>query len=74
MLQDAKVRQIEIIGKATRQLSESFRTQVSDVSWRAVIGMRSRIAHDTLNIDLDIVREIVQKDDPLLKDRLSGVG
>jgi len=36
--------------------------------------MRNRIAHDTLNIDLDIVREVVQKDDPLLKDRLSGVG
>jgi len=30
MHQDATVRQIEIIGKATRQLSESYSTQVSD--------------------------------------------
>ncbi|PEN12557.1 DUF86 domain-containing protein [Longibacter salinarum] len=70
MLQDATVRQIEIIGEASRQLSESFRRRVSEVPWRAVIGMRNRLAHDYLNIDL----EVVQNDVPLLKDRLSGKG
>jgi uncharacterized protein with HEPN domain len=55
MLQDATIRQIEIVGEASRHLSESFRRRVSDVPWRAVIGMRNRIAHDYLNIDIDVV-------------------
>ena len=71
MLQDATVRQIEILGEASRQLSESFRRRVSNIPWRAIIGMRNRIAHDYLNIDPDIVWEVVQSDVPLLKDRLS---
>ncbi|HHP7238334.1 HepT-like ribonuclease domain-containing protein [Longibacter sp.] len=36
--------------------------------------MRNGIAHDYLNIDLDIVWEVVQNDVPLLKDRLSEEG
>ena len=71
MLQDATVRQIEIVGEASRQLSESFRRRTSDIPWRAIIGMRNRIAHDYLNIDLDIVWEVVQRDIPSLRDQLS---
>lgn len=71
MLQDATIRQIEIVGEASRHLSESFRRRVSDVPWRAVIGMRNRIAHDYLNIDIDVVWDVVQSDLPVLKDLLS---
>lgn len=73
MLQDATVRQIEIVGEASRQLSDAFRARAKDVPWRAVIGMRNRIAHDYLNIDLDIVWEVVQRDLPALKSRLSEI-
>ena len=70
MMQDAVVRQLEIIGEASRQLSDDFREQHDDVPWRAIIGMRNRIAHDYLNIDLDVVWDVVQHDLPELKRRV----
>jgi len=50
MLQDATVRQIEIIGEASRQLSESFRTQVSEyrVALLSECGTASRMTTSTL--------------------------
>ena len=73
MLQDAVVRQLEIIGEASRQLSDDFRAQHDNVPWRAIIGMRNRIAHDYLNIDLDIVWDVVQHDLPNLKRHVQDV-
>ena len=73
MLQDATVRQIEIVGEASRQLSDSFRAETNGIPRRAVIGMRNRIVHDYLNIDLDTVWEVVQGDLPTLKSRLSEI-
>lgn len=62
MMQDAVIRQLEIIGEASRQLTDSFRREHNDIPWREVIGMRNRIAHDYLNVDLDIVWGVVQND------------
>lgn len=47
MRQDAVVRQLEIVGEASRQLSESFREEHDAIPWHAIIGMRNRIATTT---------------------------
>jgi uncharacterized protein with HEPN domain len=60
MIQDAVVRQLEIIGEANRRLSDDFRDRHSNIPWRAMIGMRNRIAHDYLNIDVQVVWEVVR--------------
>ena len=73
MVQDAVVRQLEIIGEASHRLSDDFRDRHSFIPWRAIIGMRNRIAHDYLNIDLQVVWEVVQQDLPLLKDQITGL-
>jgi uncharacterized protein with HEPN domain len=67
MRQDAVVRQMEIIGEARRQLSESFREENASIPWPDIIGMQNRIAHDYMNVDLDIVSEVVHQDLPRLK-------
>ena len=38
-----------------------------------MIGMRNRIAHDYLKIDVQVVWEVVWQDLPLLKDQISGL-
>ena len=67
MRQDAVIRQIEIIEEAGRQLSDDFQDEHNHVPWSDVIGMRNRIAHDYMNIDLDIVWEVIHHDLPTLK-------
>lgn len=71
--QDAVVRQLEIIGEASRKLSEAFTTQHSGIPWRAIVGMRHRMVHDYLNVDLSVVWETVQKDLPALRKRLQHI-
>ncbi len=71
MLQDAVVRQLEIIGEASKNLSESFRLLHPQIPWSQIVGMRNRIAHDYLNVDMDIVWDIVTHDLPSLKQNVT---
>lgn len=66
LLQDGVVRRLEIIGEAAGQVSKSFRAAHPEVPWAAMIGMRNRIVHDYLNVDLDIVWNTVHHDLPNL--------
>lgn len=73
LIQDAVVRQLEVVGEASRRLSEDFRMRQDQVPWHAIIGMRNRIAHDYLNVDLQIVWEVVQNDLSVLKKEISDL-
>ena len=73
MFQDAVVRQLEIIGEASRNLSDDFRRLHSAVPWGQIVGMRNKIAHDYLNVDMEIVWDIVTHDLPVLKLRIADL-
>jgi len=57
--------------EAANRLPEDFRAQHPEIEWRKIIGLRNRIVHDYFNIDVEIVWEIIQKDLPNLKSKLS---
>lgn len=52
---DAVVRQLEIIGEATKRISMKFRNKNSQVPWSEMAGMRDILIHDYIDVDLDIV-------------------
>jgi uncharacterized protein with HEPN domain len=62
MLQLALTRLVEIIGEAARRVSPTGRAQLPDVPWPDITGMRHRIAHDYLNVNLDKVWETAVDD------------
>ncbi len=67
MLQDAIVRQLEIIGEATKQLSDDIREDNPQVPWKAIAGTRDRLIHGYFAVDLDGIWLTVQRDLPELK-------
>ncbi|MEO0249410.1 MAG: DUF86 domain-containing protein [candidate division WOR-3 bacterium] len=73
MLQDAVVRQLEIIGEASRNVSADFQAQHSEIPWTQMIGMRNRIAHDYLNVDMEIVWDIVEHDLTSLEEQIKKI-
>ena len=65
--QDAVIRQLEVIGEATKRLSEGIRSSHEEVPWRRIAGLRDVLIHDYMGVDLEAVLEITQRDLPGLK-------
>lgn len=53
---------LQIIGEAARRVSLDFRNTHPEIPWKAIVGMRSKVVHDYLNIDEDIVWDTVKND------------
>ena len=70
LVNDGVVRQLEIIGEATKNISEEYRRGHPEVEWSKVIGMRNRIAHEYFYIDYEVVWDTVKRDLPKLKEQI----
>lgn len=60
--QDAVVRNLEIIGEATKNLSASTRKAYPRVPWRELMGMRDKMIHHYFGINYEIVWTIAKKE------------
>ncbi|MGB9674155.1 MAG: DUF86 domain-containing protein [Anaerolineales bacterium] len=56
----ALVKAIEIIGEAAYQISTETRSQITQIPWDKIVGMRHRLVHVYFDIDLDILWKTVQ--------------
>ena len=68
--QDAVVHNLEVIGEATKNLSNEFREQHSEIPWRNMAGTRDRLTHNYFGINQEIVWQIVEQDLPGLKSQI----
>lgn len=73
ILQDAVIRQLEIIGEATKHISSELRDLYTEVPWRRVAGLRDVLIHDYMGVDLDAVWQITQKEIPKLEKYLRSI-
>lgn len=72
-LQSAVLYQIQIVGEASKRLSEELKTKYGDVAWKAIAGMRDKIVHDYMGVDLDYVWQTVSEDIPAFKKQIGGI-
>ncbi|MDB9474816.1 DUF86 domain-containing protein [Dolichospermum circinale] len=61
MIQDAVIRNFEIIGEATKRLSPELRSKYSDVPWQQMAGLRDVLIHDYLKVNLNLVWQIIEQ-------------
>src|SRR5262245_51391094 len=55
MLLFALVRAVEIVGEAAARVTDETRTQIPDLPWAAIVGMRNRLVHAYFDINRDIL-------------------
>jgi len=72
-IQDALIKQIEIIGEATRKISEGFKKDYPGVPWKKMVGMRDKLVHDYMGVDLEAVWKTAAEDIPELKKLIEEV-
>ena len=73
LIQDGVIRELEIIGEASRNLSNDLCQSHPETPWKQIIGLRNRVIHAYFDIDLLAVWEIVTEDLPTLKEQVKQI-
>jgi uncharacterized protein with HEPN domain len=73
LLQDAVIRNIEIIGEAAGRVSRAFAARHAAIPWRDIAGMRHRLIHGYLTVNPDTVWQVVKRDLPALEKDLRAI-
>lgn len=73
MRKDAVLKNLEIIGEATKRLSVGLKEKNSQVVWRKIAGLRDILTHQYFGIDDDTVWEVIIKDLPRLKEDIQEI-
>jgi len=64
---------IQTLGEVARRLSPAFCAAHPEIPWSAIVGMRHKIVHDYLSIDLDLVWDVVALEIPALVPKLAAL-
>jgi uncharacterized protein with HEPN domain len=67
---DAVIRNLEVIGEATKNISEEFRNKHPNLPWREMAGMRDKLIHGYFDVMYSIIWETVKNDLPLIKSKI----
>lgn len=55
VVQDAVIRELEVLGEAAGRVSPPFVAAHSEIPWREITGIRHKLIHDYFVVDLGIV-------------------
>ena len=64
---DAVIRNLGIIGEATKQIPDVIREKAPSIAWHNIAGLRNKVIHVYFNVDMDIIWDAVQSKLPPLK-------
>ncbi len=68
--QFAVIRALEIVGEASKKVSQSFKDQNPEIPWKVIAGMRDKMIHDYMGVNRTVVWKTVIEDIPPLIARL----
>jgi uncharacterized protein with HEPN domain len=67
IIQDAVIRNLEVIGEAVKNLSEDLRAKHPNVPWTRIAGMRDVLIHEYFGVRLETVWAVIENRLPELK-------
>ena len=70
---DAVIRNLEIIGEASRNIPHEIRDEHPEIKWRGIICLRSILIHVYYSLTLKIIWDIIQNELPVLYEQIKQV-
>lgn len=71
MSQDGVIRQLEIMGEASKRLPEETKSGYGGIPWKDIAGMRDKLIHDYFGTDIKAVWDTAKDYIPHLKSKLT---
>lgn len=71
--QEAVVRNIEIMGEATKNLSQSLTAKYPGIPWKRIAGMRDKVIHEYFGVNYELIWGVIQKDFPGLREAIHEI-
>ena len=62
----AVVKAVELVGEAANQVTTASQSELREIPWHKITGMRNILVHNFHDIDNDILWQTVQDDMPIL--------
>jgi uncharacterized protein with HEPN domain len=66
-IRDAVLRNLQVLAESSQRLSDTAKASAPEIPWKQIEGFRHRLVHDYFNIDMNIIRNVVEQQLPALK-------
>lgn len=73
IVQDAVIRNFEVIGEAAKNVSAELRAAHPSIDWQGMVGFRNFLIHVYFGVDLSVLWRIIQDDLPILDRQLKEI-
>ena len=70
---DAVIRNLEVVGEASRNIPERIKRKYPFVEWKEATGFRNVLIHDYFGIDLESVWDTIKNNLPTFKNNITKV-
>lgn len=67
IVQDAMIRNFEIIGEASNHVSDFTKKRYTEIEWHKLRGLRNFVSHEYFGVKISTIWETATKSIPLLK-------
>jgi uncharacterized protein with HEPN domain len=73
LIQDAIIRNLQVLAESTQRLSDDAKESQSGVDWFKIAGFRNVLVHDYLGIEIEHIWNILDKELPVLKEAIRSM-
>lgn len=70
LIRNATLMQIQIIGEATSNISDTLKAEFPDIEWKQIKSTRNIIAHEYFGIDFEVIWDIASYKLPTFKEQV----
>ena len=71
LVQDATIRNLEIIGEASKNITPEFRVSHPEIEWKKMAGMRDKLIHQYMSVDILAVWGVIEEVLPTLNKQIT---
>ena len=72
-LQDAIVRNLQVLCESTQRIDEPHKERHPEINWTSIAGMRNVLVHDYFEVDFETVWDVVVRDLPPLEKAMRAI-